>query len=460
MTGPAAGLVPNDPAVFGAPELTPEQEESAFWESREELRHVRDVARAQMASPWATLGAVLVRVLSQVPPEYVLPPVIGGHASLNVFLAVVGYSGEGKGAAVGAAEGAYKVGHVLKWPIGTGEGVVKSFVRFVRDKDDADGGYIEQHETSVLFDVNEVDKLAAVASRRGSTILSILRDVWMGAEAGFGNAELERRLKVPEHAYRAGFVVGVQPPRVGVLLCEEEIAGGTPQRFLWLPADDPDIPDVTPPHPGERCWQVPEWPPDVPFTPGRHVLDVWPGAVELIRAEHRKRMRRRKAGFTPSRVIDGHALLCREKVAAALGLLHGHARVTEEDWRLAGVVMRVSDRTRQECMDALATAASESNRVKGRAEGERAVVAGEAAAEAGVRHASEGILRALGKARQSGVGDGWLAQAPLRRGLRVTWRPHFDEAVGSLVGSRLIEAEEITHGEQNGVRYRLARGGR
>src|SRR4051812_24590122 len=47
--------------------------------------------------------------------------------------------------------------------------------------------------------------------------------------------------------------------------------------------------------------------------------------------------------------LDGHALYTRLKVAAALAVLDGHLGakgVTAEDWRLAGVLMAVSDATR------------------------------------------------------------------------------------------------------------------
>ena len=49
------------------------------------------------------LGSVLVRLIAAVPPDTVLPPIIGGHASLNLFTAVVDHSGGGKGGAEAAA---------------------------------------------------------------------------------------------------------------------------------------------------------------------------------------------------------------------------------------------------------------------------------------------------------------------------------------------------------------------
>jgi hypothetical protein len=104
-------------------------DENGFWDSRATLAHVHNFARARMASPWATLAVTLVRVLSKIPPNCVLPKIIGNYASLNTFVGVVATSGVGKGAAQGAADDAFDVGEEVEVvPIGTGEGMVKSYI--------------------------------------------------------------------------------------------------------------------------------------------------------------------------------------------------------------------------------------------------------------------------------------------------------------------------------------------
>jgi hypothetical protein len=50
---------------------------------------------------------------------------------------------------------------------------------------------------------------------------------------------------------------------------------------------------------------------------------------------------------------DGHALLTRLKVAAALAILEGRHTVDDEDWHLSGIVMAVSDATWGRCMRAV-----------------------------------------------------------------------------------------------------------
>ena len=70
-----------------------------FWDARPGLGLIRDWARARLASPYATLGEVLTGVTGRVQPAVQLPALIGGPGSLNMLIAAVGPSGEGKGAA-------------------------------------------------------------------------------------------------------------------------------------------------------------------------------------------------------------------------------------------------------------------------------------------------------------------------------------------------------------------------
>jgi hypothetical protein len=61
-----------------------------FWELTDTLRHTRDFARARRVSPWAMLGVALARVVATVPPSVQIPPLVGGRASLNLYIGLVG----------------------------------------------------------------------------------------------------------------------------------------------------------------------------------------------------------------------------------------------------------------------------------------------------------------------------------------------------------------------------------
>ncbi len=102
MTGSTASEWPLPrPGVEAQPlaEDLPPAEVGGFWQERPVLEHLLTFARARMVSPWALLGVSLVRILAVVPPHVVLPALIGSHASLNTYVALVGPSGGGKGAA-------------------------------------------------------------------------------------------------------------------------------------------------------------------------------------------------------------------------------------------------------------------------------------------------------------------------------------------------------------------------
>lgn len=423
------------------------QADAVFWDARPELAHIRDTARALMAAPWATLGVVLVRVLGAVPPSYVLPALVGRPASLNLYVALVAPSGGGKGTAEGAAEAAVDMGGVTTLTVGSGEGIAHSYAR--REKGEGGESFIIMHTDSVVFSVPEVDTLTALKGRQSSTLMQELRKAWSGERLGFAYVDETKRLPLEPHSYRLGLILGMQPGRGAALLSEEAVAGGDPQRFLWMPAVDPNAPDEEPPAPEPLSWQLPPWPQDVPFTAGRHALAVCATATDTIRTERRKRLRGQAAA------LDGHALLARLKVAAALGLLAGHPRVSEDDWELAGVVMAVSDHTREGVSAAMAADAAERNRRRGLADADRAVVTEERVAEAGVVRACQAILRKLAAAAGEAVKG-----SDLRRGIRAADRAHFDEAVERLVGTGHLAVEQVEYRGQAGHRYRLAEGAR
>jgi len=407
-----------------------------FWSARPVLEHIRAYARARRASPWAVLGVVLARVVVAVPPHIVLPPQVGGVASLNVFVGLVGESGAGKGAAEAAGADAVQVGRLNKFPVGSGEGLSHLFVR--REKKE-----LIQHTTAVLAEMPEVDTLAALNSRQGSTLQPVLRQAYMGEQFGFGYADPTKRLVVEQHRYRLCLIVGIQPARAGAIL--DDTHGGTPQRYLWLPATDRVAPDVAPAAPEPWRWRPPTWPRHEPAT-GQVHLPVCDTARSTIDEARAARLR------GDGDALDGHGLLARLKVGAALALLDGRAEVADDDWNLAGTVLDVSDRTRARVVDTLRQSRADVNRRRGEAEGERAVIVTEKVEDATVRRVARALTRKLG-----GAPDGMVG-ADLRRRLAGRDRGHFDAAIDRLLSAGQIIREDITGQGTAGVSYRLAEG--
>jgi len=357
--GPAAPALPV-PARTAADEL---------WDRRPVLRAIRRAARERMVGPWAVLGVALAQVACRVGPHVVLPPIIGGRASLNLFVGLVGRSGAGKDAAMAVASDLLEIeGKIAVRPLGTGQGIAAAYT--VQTKE----GPV-QYCDSVLFEATEIDSLAAHSSMAGSTVLPNLRAVYTGSQLGEFYADKFKRRPVRAHHYRAALVVGIQPARAGVLL--DDADGGTPQRFLWLPTNDPEAGQPVParlvgPAPARwwtdyEIWSAHgEQDEDAPVERKPEIqVKVCDTATNLIRNTRLEALRR---GLTDDGDgLQGHALLTRLKVAALLGLLDGRCEVSEDDWELSALVMLISEQTRAQCQSALAQKAAELAAQRGRA---------------------------------------------------------------------------------------------
>lgn len=214
-----------------------------FWQSRQVLADLYQFAKSRRCGPWAMLGNVMLRAASAIPPDVVLPPVVGGQASLNLYVAFAGNSGDGKGAATVAADDWLNCDTTpYTAEAGSGEGMVKQFAY----KQNQRGQPPAQTNMrwSVLFDVREIDTLGAIGGRNSSTMLPILRSAYSGEALGFSYADPTKAIKLCAHRYRFCMGVGVQPKNAGTLLHDSD--GGTPQRYVWLPVLDPDMPDERP----------------------------------------------------------------------------------------------------------------------------------------------------------------------------------------------------------------------
>lgn len=419
---------------------TPQLDHETFWTARPELEHIRTYAHAQMSSPWAVLGGVLARITCQAPTAIVLPPIIEDLASINLAIALVGRSGDGKGGATGTARRAVNIGsprfdtHTL----GSGQGIAHGYGHWQNGKD-GEPGHVERHADSVLFIVEEVDHLGAHAAQNASTTLAELRRFVMGEKLGHLYVDRTRRVEIPEHTYRGAFLVGVQPARAGALLGDAD--GGTPQRFVWLPVLDPNPPDKEPDTPQPYTWRHPdlhELPdPDSRYD-GRRPIPVCDTAVNAIRTERRRRAR------GEGDPLDGHRLLCRERVAAALGLLNGHYGITEDDWALSEHVMAVSDATRDAVAKRLQADKRAANRSRAHEEEERE----ETKDDLQLQRVAQRLLARLRRTTD------WVTEGELRRHITSRDRNVLEAALEGLVAVGEVESEPFTGPGSESVRYR------
>lgn len=413
-----------------------------FWDARRSLAHIKAFARGRLVAPWAVLGATLTRVVAATEPNSQLPATIGSYGSLNLFVGLVGPPGTGKDAARKVAKEAVEIpkehAGFLVAPLGSGEGLSHMFMRETKDG-------TEQHNRAALVTVGEIDTLTALAKRQSSTVKSQLRQAAMGEDLGFFYVDTSKRMMVPEHQYRMCLLAGIQPKRAGALL--EDADGGTPQRFVWLPATDPDLPDDDQPCPEPMMWVPPAWHEYDGRQIGgmyRNVMAIPPHVSQIIKDAHRARARGR------GDALDGHALFTRLKVAAALAILEGRGHVTNDDWDLSGVVMSVSDATREKCVKVLADEGRRNNVQQAEAEASRTIVVQERVSEASVQRVARTLRRALFKAGAEGRSGG-----ELRRAVAGTDRQYLDAALTSLVMSGSITEQKSESRGQTGLRYRL-----
>jgi hypothetical protein len=409
-----------------------------FWKARPSLRRIHQFAQARMVGPWAVLIAALVRTMLAVSPEVRLPAIVGTPMSLNMSGALVGVSGGGKDGASGCARDAVVFGEYLsepvELPLGSGEGMVRALMP------DKDG-----KAAPVLFSASEIDTVTALFGRQGATLEPEIRKLYCGQQLGFTNAQKHTRTLVDAHTYRAGLIVCVQPLRAESLLKGAD--GGTPQRFVWAPVDDASAPDTPVELPKPWKLKIPPM-----FDPKSQVDGQWvdldvPTAIRAEIRGHRLAVLRGE-GVDP---LDGHKLLCRLKVAAALMFLDStddneRKMINLDDWKLAGHIMAVSDRTREGVAAAGRAKASRENKARALAADEREAFG----SERKLQRARAAITRRFDRAAGQSI-----SRRDVRARLKSDIRDYFEPALAELIEEEVIT--EVAMG--NGRGYTRSSGG-
>ncbi|MCV7317833.1 bifunctional DNA primase/polymerase [Mycolicibacterium confluentis] len=429
---------------------------AAFWSSSPQLSDLRQFAQSRLVGPMSMLGNSLARVVASIPPNVVLPPIVGSYASLNLFVALVGKSGESKSASMRASADWLRIepNYQPSKP-GSGEGLAKCFA--YPSKLAGGGGWVQVgKQWSVLAQIPEVDTLAATGNRSGSTIMSALREGWSGERLGQDYAGDDKRIILQDNRYRLCLSLGVQPLRATPIF--DDADGGTPQRFVWFSAVDHDLPDVEPDAPS--VLDLGRWEngtsgthsaalvdPDidrnanlaVPADPAEFDVLTVPAIAEREIRDVQRAIRRGLGGVDP---LDGHRLLVQLKVAAALMALEGRRHeITDSDWQRAAVVMAMSNITRKAVRDELASKSRELNLARGRAEGEREIIKSDVIAEDRQR-----VFRMSERIREALKADDGQTLSKLRKALAGGNRNRdvFDKAVVFAASNGMVRREDFT----------------
>lgn len=376
-----------------------------FWTARESTFRIRRYAHAQGAAPSGVLTFAILRALASTPHNVMLPATVGTPASLNLFAAMVGRSGGGKGIARGVAKRAVIVpGAFGELPLGSGEGLVRAFARN-QEVDLGDGRKtmeLDWKNRSLAFKNDEVSGLEALFGRTGATLGAQLKQAAMGETLGFAYADDSKAVILPEHSYRLTLDVAVQPELSGAMFKDSH--GGFPQRFIWNRVTDPSMvpPKDRPVAPEPWIMHPHDWgTADV-------ILDIPQVASEEILQSNYQRM------IEAPSDLDGHALLVQLKAAAGFALLDNRYAVTVEDWDMAGCLMDHSRLVRAECMQAVEGEAVRQAAKRGTLQAVTREAVADAEAENEVRREHETKDLILKHWTQQGKPYRW---APIRRAL-------------------------------------------
>ena len=322
-----------------------------FWTAHPTLTTIRQAAHSRTVSADAVLASILARVVQHIPYQYTIPPIVGGKSSPNLYVALIGPSGTGKGGARRAADellAITKQPHPMnEGPLGSGEGIVSLFYgNPPKNPDNAEDTKLSKDLEFMYRGVMVLDEegsaLAELLKRQGQILEPILLKMWSGEGLGMSYSLRSSaiQLKVPAEEYRAAALLGIQPGAAAFLLDDARIDRGLPQRFLWASTIDPNIPDRRTPFPTPLNWAPPRF--DHRSLTGTSIEVHDDIQNELIQAQL-ARARGQSEG------VESHGGLVRLKAACALAaLLHPGEPLTVnlDTWELAGQLKDASDKVR------------------------------------------------------------------------------------------------------------------
>lgn len=427
-----------------------------FWQARPVLEHIRKAAHSRARSADLVLFTVMARLSAMTHHELHFRTVLG-DGSLNLFVAAVGPSGTGKSAGVKVAQNLLPLPRFLAEddafrdgvPIGSGEGLAEVYMGTVMVETDEtyksgpDKGQAKskparaQVRHNVFVYVDEGEALTKQTQRQGATIGPVIRQAWNGETLGQQNAREETTRILKAGNYSLGLVAGFQ--RSTALPVLADAGPGTPQRFLWCAATDPNVPERPVPHPGPLA--IGDFGPlENHDLPGGLVPVPRRGVIEFpdeVNAELWSRNLSRVRGEVEDADLDSHISLMRCKVAALLALLDGRDSVNLDDWQLSQAIWDTSASLR----DALvAYGRTEEARVAETRTQQRVELAYRS--EAARMSAGSAVQRVARKVAEKVHAQGALTRGQVRRETASRDRDLLSDAIEYATAQQWIEVSE------------------
>jgi hypothetical protein len=213
-----------------------------------------------------------------------------------------------------------------------------------------------------------------------------------------------------------------------------------PQRFLWLPTTDPFAPPPTSEPPQAMPPARVALPVFTPIMEGEPYLIREPDDVIRVIREHRHQV---NIGSDEVDPLDGHLMLTRLKVSFGLALLEGRQNISDDDWRIAGQLIAVSDQVRSRMRDMVTEGRKRLNSARAHEMADRQVLVDDRLTEERQRRVSKAILAKLDRVGQA-------TRRELKKAVTLKIRADFDPVLEILLDNgALVRCE-------GGDRYELA----
>lgn len=336
---------------------------SALFDATPIIRHIRTAAHSRKMDETGVFLNVLGLRACQIPVDRKIPAVVAVRANLNLVLGTVGESSSGKSSAHELALELLGADPSHIKGLGSGQGISEQYMDDIVDPENPTRkirGAV--HGRAWFFYEDEVSAIASKGDVASDAMLGEVRKAWSGTHLGQSNATKDRNRNVPSGSYRFVLMTNIQPGRSGGLFTDAQIQGGTPQRFVLLPAQLASAEEW------KRRWKAGELPDD-------------PGPLELPTTEFADGDFEINDQTIVDEIVDvyfdsrenlegslrGHRQLAKLKVAAVLADLHGEGEITRQWWELAETVMRISDHQVDVCRSALAANRAKENKAIGTA---------------------------------------------------------------------------------------------
>lgn len=319
------------------------------------LDKVAKAAKTRGVNPWGVLGAVMAWVAVDIPPEVTTLGEQQGKGTFNLFVALCGEPGAGKGRTMQLASDMVRreirgnfvtaaFNKPTRAPVGSPEGMISALrPRTAAEDEDEDNQPPEL--ARVIFEVAEINRLYGERRAQESTQEGTLLSMWSNENVGVLRKKEQDTLAVEAWSYRVCFLVGAQAKWVHRLA--GETSDGLAQRWLYLPAATTH---VERPQLGKKRNAVEVEIPTIDIP-----AEVWNATKPVVIDNYVQYalelqdylLRKANAEKRPVDPFNVHRAYNQARVAAALAVItRGRLEVSPEAWHLAGVVMDVSDLTR------------------------------------------------------------------------------------------------------------------